>query len=139
GGFFAFGLVNLAEGYRQMDRLEDAERCARRALALAQEHGQRAYAAYAARALAEIASAGEPADVGRAEEHYRRAHALGQGLPMRPLVARCHLGLSGVYLRTGRRRQARSEVTTAIELFRSMGMTSWVARAGVVRATIQRD
>ena len=138
GGFFAFGLVNLAEAYRRNSRLEDAERCAGRALVLAQERGQRGYVAYAAHALAEIASAAQPPDVGRAEEHYRRAHELAQELGMRPLVARCHLGLAALYRTAGRRRQARAEVTTAIDMFRSMGMTSWASHADRVQASLRR-
>jgi hypothetical protein len=36
---------------------------------------------------------------------------------------------SPVYVKTGQRQQARTELSTAIELYRDMGMTFWLPQA----------
>ena len=48
---------------------------------------------------------------------------------MRPLMAHCHLGLGTLYSKVKRREQARAELSTAIELYRSMDMRFWLPRA----------
>ena len=53
---------------------------------------------------------------------------LAQELGLRPLVARCHLGLATIYRKTGRQRQAGEASTIAIGLLRDMGMRYWLKR-----------
>ena len=48
---------------------------------------------------------------------------------MRPLQAHCHRGLGMLYARTGQQDQARTVLSTAIELYRAMGMTFWLPQA----------
>jgi hypothetical protein len=48
---------------------------------------------------------------------------------LRPLVAHCHLGLGQLYAQTGRVEQARTALTTAIDLYRAMDMTFWLPQA----------
>jgi hypothetical protein len=48
---------------------------------------------------------------------------------MHSLLAHCHFGLGILYNRVGRPEQARAELSTAIELYRAMEMTFWLARA----------
>ena len=48
---------------------------------------------------------------------------------MRPLIAHCHLGLGKLYLRTGQREPAQEHLTTAMTMYREMGMTYWVEKA----------
>jgi hypothetical protein len=48
---------------------------------------------------------------------------------MRPLVAYCHLGLDKLYRRTGKREQAQEHLTTAIMMYREMGMRFWLEQA----------
>jgi hypothetical protein len=55
--------------------------------------------------------------------------AQAEELGMRPVVARCHLSLGALYQGAGHLPQARSELSTAIDLFRAMGMTFWQAQA----------
>ncbi|OGK90257.1 MAG: hypothetical protein A2X50_14525 [Candidatus Rokubacteria bacterium GWF2_70_14] len=55
--------------------------------------------------------------------------ALAGALGMRPLVARCHLGLGTLCLRTGERQAAREHLTTAATGFREMAMRLWSERA----------
>jgi hypothetical protein len=45
---------------------------------------------------------------------------------MRPLVAHCHLGLGKLRRRAGDREQAQEYLTTAMTMYREMGMTYWL-------------
>jgi hypothetical protein len=45
---------------------------------------------------------------------------------MRPLVAHCHHGLGTLYATSGQREQARTALSTALEMYRSMEMTFWL-------------
>ena len=69
---------------------------------------------------------GDPLEVAQAESHYRQALALAEALGMRPLQAHCHRGLGTLYAATGQREQARTELSTAIEMYRAMDMTFWL-------------
>lgn len=42
---------------------------------------------------------------------------------MQPLLAHCHLGLGTLYASAGRRAEARSALSAAIDLYRSPDMT----------------
>ena len=53
---------------------------------------------------------------------------------MRPLQAHCHRGLGALYATTGRREQARAELSAAIALYRAMDMTFWLPQAEADRA-----
>ena len=55
---------------------------------------------------------------------------------MRPLQAHCHMGLGGLYTKTNRPEQARAELSTAIALYRAMGMTFWLPGAEAALAQI---
>jgi len=48
---------------------------------------------------------------------------------MRPLVAHCKLGLGKLYGRKGNRGHAQEHLTTAIAMYREMGMTYWPEQA----------
>jgi tetratricopeptide (TPR) repeat protein len=91
-----------------------------------QEWGQKAYAL---RLLSEIAAHREPPNAEQAETYYRQALALAEALGMRPLQAHCHLGLGLLYTKMGWREQARTELSTGIELYRVMEMTFWLSQA----------
>ena len=49
---------------------------------------------------------------------------------MRPLVARCHLGLGRLAARAGDASAAAKHLTEAREAFRTMDMTFWLERLG---------
>jgi hypothetical protein len=68
-------------------------------------------------------------EVGAVEEHYRAAMALADERGMRPLVAHCHFRLGKLYRRTDKREQAQEHLTTAIAMYRDMGMTYWLEKA----------
>jgi len=48
---------------------------------------------------------------------------------MRPLIARCHLGLGKLARRMGQRDRAQEHLTTATTLLREMGMHFWLEQA----------
>jgi hypothetical protein len=64
-----------------------------------------------------------------AEEYYREALALAESLGTRPLVADCHFGLGKLHRHRGDREQARDHLTTAMAMYRKMGITYWPEQA----------
>src|SRR5499433_760201 len=98
---YSLWLIYLAEAYALARRESDSIVHGRRALALAREHKERGYEAWALRFLAEVASRVEPPDRTEAETRYREALALAEHLGMLPLAARCELGLGRLYERVG--------------------------------------
>jgi len=48
---------------------------------------------------------------------------------MRPLVAHCKLGLGKLYGRQGNRGHAQEYLTTAIAMYRELGMSYWPEQA----------
>src|SRR5262245_39338150 len=128
--------LSLGEAYLAAGRLEEAHTLAERALALAREHQERGHQAYALRLLGDIAARREPPERDQAEASCRQALALAEELGMRPLQAHCHLGLGKLYAKIGRRAEARTDLSAAIELYRAMEMTFWrpQAEAALVQA-----
>jgi probable HAF family extracellular repeat protein len=61
--------------------------------------------------------------------YYREALALAHTLGMRPLIAHCHLGLANLSRHTAKRERAQEHLTTAMTMYRDMGMTSWLEKA----------
>jgi DNA-binding NtrC family response regulator/tetratricopeptide (TPR) repeat protein len=119
----------VSEAYLLAGRMEEAVQLAGRALALARDHKERGYQAWALRLLGEIAAHQDPTELEPAEHHYRQALALADELGMRPLQAHCHLGLGTLYAKIGRLDQARTELSAAIDLYRAMEMTFWLPQA----------
>jgi DNA-binding SARP family transcriptional activator/class 3 adenylate cyclase len=107
-----------------LGRPDEARRLGDRALqSVPRESG---FAAHALHLLGDVAVHPNQFDAERSETHYRQALALAKGLGMHPLIAHCHLGLGKVYLRTGKRDQARDHLTAATTMYRDMGMTYWL-------------
>jgi hypothetical protein len=73
----------------------------------------------------------------QAEASYQQALALAEALGMCPLVAHCHRGLGTLYATTGQREQARTELSTAIEMYRAMEMTFWLPQTGAALAQVE--
>jgi tetratricopeptide (TPR) repeat protein len=120
--------LSLGEAQALAGYWQEAQTLAEQALALAREHQERGNQAYALRLLGEIAAQREPPDTVVAETHYRQALALADELGMRPLQAHCHRGLGTLYAVIGQQEQARTELSTAIEMYRAMDMTFWLPR-----------
>jgi hypothetical protein len=130
----SLSVEQLGEAYLLADQVENARARAERAVMPARGRGERGHEAWAIRLLGEIASHPDPPDVETAEAHYRQAMPPATELGMRPLLAHCHLGLGTPYSKIGRREDARAELATAIEPYRSMDMTFCLPQAEAVLA-----
>jgi tetratricopeptide (TPR) repeat protein len=136
-GFQALCRPPLSEAQMLAGHLEEAYALAAHTLAHAREHQERGHEAYALRLLGEIAAHRSPSDVDEAAAHYRQALALAEELGMRPLQAHCHCGLGMLYAKLGRREQAHTELSAAIDLYRDMEMTFWLPQAEAVLAQVE--
>jgi hypothetical protein len=63
------------------------------------------------------------------EVRFREALVLAETLGMRPLQAHCHCGLGILYAKIDRTELACAELSTAVALYRAMGMTFWLTQA----------
>ena len=126
----------LGEAHMLAGCLGEAHTLAEQTLVFARAHQERGNEAYALRLLGEIAAHRAPPDVAQAAAHYRQALALAEELGMRPLQAHCHRGLGTLYAKTGRQKQARAELSIAIEMYRPMDMTFWLPQAEAALAQI---
>src|SRR5262249_4042501 len=81
--------------------LNDAARWADHALAQSRQRGERGHEAWALRAQAEVTFARKPSARDAAHERYQEALGLARTLEMRPLEARCHLGLAAFHRAAG--------------------------------------
>jgi predicted ATPase len=108
--------------------LDDAARDARRALELAKTHGERGNEVYALRLAALAAAERDPPEGDAALERYGDALVLAGELGMRPLAARCHLGLGRLLRRLGEVAEAERHVGLAAELLRALDMQFWLDR-----------
>jgi tetratricopeptide (TPR) repeat protein len=129
--------LSLGEAHLAAGRLEEARTLAEGALAHARGHQERGNQAYALLLLGDIAARREASERKQAETHYRQALALTDELGMRPLQAHCHRGLGTLYAKIGRREQACAELATAIDLYRTMGMTFWLPQAEATLAQVE--
>jgi DNA polymerase-1 len=75
--------------------------------------------------------------VDQAEAHYQQALALAEELGMRPLQAHCHRGLGILYNTLSQHEPARRELSTAIEMYRTMAMTFWLPQAEAALAQVE--
>jgi DNA-binding winged helix-turn-helix (wHTH) protein/tetratricopeptide (TPR) repeat protein len=129
-------LARLSEGYLLAGHIDAANDLVGQALALSHDRKERGNEAWALRLRGEIAAPSDPPKLERADDYYRQALALADELGMRPLLAHCRRGLGTLYAKVGRPEQARPELTTAIELYRSMEMTFWLPQAEAALAQL---
>jgi tetratricopeptide (TPR) repeat protein len=117
--------------------VDEAMQHARQALALAQQYGERGFEAEALCQLSAVHAQADPPEVVQSEARYRKALTLAETLGMRPLQAHCHRSLGMLYAVTGQREQARTELSTAIELYRAMDMTFWLPETEAALAEVE--
>ena len=123
----------MGEACLAAGRDDDALTFADRALGLARERGQRGYEAWILRLLGEMTARGLSTNDHAAERYYRQAADLAREVGMRPLLARCHLGLGAWYARVGKRQEAAEQLAAATTLCRDLNMPFWLAQ-GEARA-----
>ena len=136
-GFQALCRLPLGEAQLLAGRLEEAQALAEQALALTRAHQELGNQAYALRLLGDIAARRDPPEVGLAAAHYQEALALADELGMRPLVAHCHRGLGTLYAAADQQAPARTELSTAIALYRAMDMVFWLPQAEAALAQVE--
>jgi tetratricopeptide (TPR) repeat protein len=109
-------------------QLGEARAAVGKALSLARERLERGYEAYALRLDAELLATKAPGGIEESETRYGEAMGLAEALGMRPLVARCHNGLSLLYYNAGQNEAAQKHLDTATRLYREMDMHYWLKR-----------
>jgi len=127
-------VTQLSEAYLLAGRLEEARQRAEQALDLARQYQLRGNQAWALWLLGERTARQASPEDESAVGHYRQA--LAEELTMRPLQAHCHFGLGTLYAATGQREQARTELSTAIDLYHTMEMTFWLPQAEAALAQV---
>jgi hypothetical protein len=95
------------------------------------ERDERGNQVYAHRLLGVIAAEDEPPRADIARHHFRAALALAEPLGMRPLIARCLLGLGRLEHRLGCADAAREHRDAAAVLLEAMHMKYWLDHLGV--------
>jgi predicted ATPase len=127
----------LGQAHLLAGELKEAQALTEQSLALARAHQERGNEAYALHLLGDIAAHRDPPESERAEAHYRQALALAEELGMRPLQAHCHRGLGTLYAATGQWEQARTALSTAIEMYQSMDMKFWLPQTEAALAQVE--
>jgi tetratricopeptide (TPR) repeat protein len=130
-------MTYLSEAYLLAGRWDDACTFAGRALARHRTRKERGQEAWGLRLLGEVHACHEPPVVEAAATYYQQALALAEALSMRPLQAHCHHGLGTLYATSGQREQARTALSTAIDLYRAMDMTFWLPQAEAALAQVE--
>jgi tetratricopeptide (TPR) repeat protein len=137
GAPLVYAYARLSEVCRLAGRGEEAWQHAHQALDLARQHKERANEALALHQLGTVYAHAAPPDTALAEAHYRQALALAEELGMRPLQAHCHRSLGTLYATIGQREQAHSELSAAIEMYRTMDMTFWLPHAEALLVQVE--
>jgi transcriptional regulator with AAA-type ATPase domain/tetratricopeptide (TPR) repeat protein len=128
-------LLRLGEVRLLADKPSEAGEVEARALALFREHGERGGEAYALRAHADVAL--RRGDVEGADARFGEAGVLVELTGMRPLAARCRLGIGLTTAARGRVAESRLHLAAAAAVFHQMGMEHWEphAREALARLT----
>jgi class 3 adenylate cyclase/tetratricopeptide (TPR) repeat protein len=122
------------EVYLRAGRLQEAQAAAEEGLAGFRHRGEQGLESWILHQLGEVTAASDLPDVTQADGYYRQALTLAEELSMRPLVAHCHLGLGKLHRRTGDHAKAQEHLTTAITMYREMGMAFWLEKARAASA-----
>jgi class 3 adenylate cyclase/tetratricopeptide (TPR) repeat protein len=131
-GVHALFVAFHGEGQLLAGQAKEAEETAREALALAERYQEHGHAAWSHWLLGEVASHPDRRDPGHAEASYRQAIALGEARGMRPLLARCALGLGRLHASVGRHEAAQECLAGAEQALRALGMRLWLPPAEMV-------
>ena len=126
----------LGEAHLLVGRLEEAQALAERALALTREHQERGNRRMPCASSATLRRSVSPRRSSPPKPTTSQALALAEELGMRPLQAHCHRGLGTLYAATGQREQARTALSTAIEMYRAMEMTFWLPETEAALAQV---
>jgi len=109
-----------------MGAVEEASELAKDALRSTRERHEAGLEAWALRLAAEVSAQHAVLDV--PEDLYGQAMRRAEHLGLRPLTARCHLGLGSLYRRAGKDHDAQAHLVAGAALFRKMHMPLWTDR-----------
>ncbi len=126
----------LAEGYLLAERSDDAHVAGHRALDLFRDQQDRGHEAHALRLLADVSAVGTSQGLEVAEAMYTQADTVARQLGMRPLSARCQLGLGLLFQKKGEPSRARRHLAPAIQELEQMRMALWLAPARIAVAAL---
>jgi tetratricopeptide (TPR) repeat protein len=122
-------LTRLGHALLVVGRTEDARRFGARALDMATRSGERGVEASVRQLLAEVALYGATAPGDHeAERQFRDALLIADEIGLRPLAAHCHAGLGRLHQCHAKPDQAQQHLTTAVAMYREMGMAPWLRR-----------
>jgi class 3 adenylate cyclase/tetratricopeptide (TPR) repeat protein len=116
--------IYLGDAYFRAGRMAEALGEARRALDECRSRGERGYEAWALAALGRILANQEPANDTDARRHFAMALELAEALDMRPLAARCLVGLARCHARLGDMNVAEGYRERATRLASELGMSA---------------
>jgi tetratricopeptide (TPR) repeat protein len=116
----------LSRAYLLMDRLDDAQRLARRSFESSRR--QPGFTAHALCLLGDLGIYHDRFDGVGAAAHYQGALALAQSHGMRPLTAQCHYGLGRMYCSMAQPQKGGEHFSAAAKLYRDMDMGFWLER-----------
>jgi tetratricopeptide (TPR) repeat protein len=108
---------------------------AQRAVALADDAGERGYEAWARKLLGDVTQE-ESSNPSEALDHYTKSMVLATELAMRPLRAHIHLSLGRLHRRENQIEKARTELSLALTSYRSMEMQFWLSNAEAALAEL---
>jgi tetratricopeptide (TPR) repeat protein len=121
--------AGLGEAYLLAGRLDEAREAVSRALDLCRAHRQFGNEALALRALGAIEGAQDPPAATAALTAYTGALAISEERGMRPLAARCRLGLGQLHRKCGDVGVARAHLEMARSSLGELRMDLWHAQA----------
>ena len=127
--FLSWFVSMLAEGLLLAGRYEDAAQQVERAMSLARECSERRVEARLYLLAGDLAAYREPSQHAGAQDQYSRALVLATDIGARPLIAECHFVLGKLSTGSATECELRTISTTAIAMFREMGMEFWLKKA----------
>jgi class 3 adenylate cyclase/tetratricopeptide (TPR) repeat protein len=130
----AMRMVWEIEAFLLTDQRSEAEALARRVLEVSRESKDRGSETWLCYLLGEVLARKNST---QAEASYGEALNLAQHLGMRPLQAHCYLGLGQIHAQSKKGPLAQSELHTATELYQTMAMSFWVAKADLALAAVR--
>jgi class 3 adenylate cyclase/tetratricopeptide (TPR) repeat protein len=134
----AMRMVWEVEAFMLADQLSEAEALARRVLEVSEESKDRGSKAWLLCLLGDLLARHHPDQdhLTHAEASFKEALSLAQDLGMRPVQAHCHRGLAKIHAQSINCAVARSELHTAIQLYKDMSMPFWLAKANLTLAEL---
>ena len=119
----------LSQVYSLSGRYQDALAIAQDTLKLARRYGERGAEAWASYLIGASMAELHPNQRKDVRESYIAAQNLAEELSMRPLIAHCALGLAKLDAASGDSATARSELQSALSMYRDMDMPFWLEQA----------